>query len=325
MKPRIRLGFSDFWPGFDPRTNFFTRLLAEFYELEICEQPDFLIYSCFGQQFRRHDGIRIFYTGENRRANLDDCDYAFSFDFLDHPKHMRLPHWFLRHLWYPLGMKEDFDARAVLAEKTRFCNFVYSNKYCVIRNRLFRQLSKYKQVDAAGKLFNNIGGRIGPGGFDKLDFIRPYKFTIAFENESHPGYTTEKIYEAMLVNTLPIYWGDPRVAVDFNPRSFLNYHDFGSLEALIERVIEVDRNDELYCDYLSQPWRPPQLCDEATELPKVLARFERIFSTAETPVARQKRSVRYFIIHPPRRAAAILKLKSARLARKIRYHLSLSE
>src|SRR5262249_19232982 len=147
----------------------------------------------------------------------------------------------------------------------------------------------------------------------------------AFENESHPGYTTEKIYEAMLVNTLPIYWGDPRVAVDFNPRSFLNYHDFGSLEALIERVIEVDRNDELYCEYLSQPWRPPQLCDEATDLRRVLARFERIFSTTETPVARQKRSVRYFIIHPPRRAAAMLRLKSARFASKIRYHLSVSE
>jgi alpha(1,3/1,4) fucosyltransferase len=323
MKPRIRLGFSDFWPGFDPRKNFFTRLLNEHYELEISEQPDFLIYSCFGQQFRRHNGIRIFYTGENLRPNLDDCDFAFSFDYLNDPKHMRLPYWFLRHLAFPLGTKQNFDTRAVLAEKTRFCNFVYSNKYCVIRNRLFRKLSKYKQVDAAGRLFNNIGGRLGPGGFKKLDFIRPYKFTIAFENESHPGYTTEKVYEAMLVDTLPIYWGDPLVGVDFNSKSFLSYYDHGSLEALIERLIEVDRDEELYCEYLSQPWRPPQLCEEATDHSKLLARFEQIFSASQTPVARQKRSVRYFIIHPPRRAAATLKLKSARLATKIRYHLSL--
>jgi alpha(1,3/1,4) fucosyltransferase len=324
MKPRIRLGFSDFWPGFGPQVNYFTRMLAPSYEIELSDRPDFLIYSCFGQKFRRHRGIRIFYSGENFRPDFADCDYAFTFDLCDHPNHVRLPFWYMRHMWNPLPTKQDFDPRAVLAEKTRFCNFVYSNKYCSIRNRFFRRLSKYKRVDSAGKLFNNIGGPIGLRGTDKIEFIRPHKFSIAFENESYPGYTTEKIYEAMVVNSLPIYWGNPRVDVDFNPNSFLNFHDYGSLEALLNRVIEVDQDDELYCHYLSQPWFPEDQNPLTIDTEKVLAQFDRIFSTDKTPVAQQSHSVRYFIIHPPRRAATMLKRRSVRLARKIRYHLDVA-
>ena len=38
--------------------------------------------------------------------------------------------------------------------------------------------------------------------------------TIAFENSSFPGYTTEKIFEPMLEGSIPIYWGNPRVDED---------------------------------------------------------------------------------------------------------------
>src|SRR5262249_24450240 len=179
-----------------------------------------------------------------------------------------------------------------------------------------------KPIDSAGKVFNNVGGRIGRTVAEKLNFIRPYKFTIAFENESHPGYTTEKIYEPMLVNSLPIYWGDPLVHRDFNPASFLSFYDYGDQDALIDRVIEVDRNDELYLNYLQQPWLPPG-ADEQAERQAVLAQFDHIFSTSKTPVAKEPRSMRHYFIHPPRRASIKLGQKTVRLGRKIRYRLDL--
>src|SRR5207249_8371440 len=43
----------------------------------------------------------------------------------------------------------------------------------------------------------------------KRAFISQYKFTIAFENSSYPGYHTEKILDPMMVDSLPIYWGNP--------------------------------------------------------------------------------------------------------------------
>lgn len=80
MNRTIRIGFADFWPGFDPQDNFFTRLLRRRYPLEITDRPDFLVYSWFGRSHLAHDCVRIYYTGENDRPDFNVCDYAFSFD-----------------------------------------------------------------------------------------------------------------------------------------------------------------------------------------------------------------------------------------------------
>lgn len=282
-KPIVRLAFADFWKDFDPARNYFTDLLSQRFEIQLSDDPDFLIYSCFGESARRYRCIRIFYTGENVRPDFRRCDYAFTFDHLPeaaYPQHYRLPLCYRRD---PEGLvKREFDPRAVLAEKTRFCNFLYSNARCEKRNTFFHKLSRYKQVDSGGRYLNNIGGPVQ----DKAAFIRQYKFTIAFENESYPGYTTEKIVDAMHARSLPIYWGNPLVHLDFDPKSFLNYHDYGSDEALIERIIELDRNDELYLEYLRQPWFHENRIPESARAENILDRFEQIFKTPKVPVAR---------------------------------------
>jgi hypothetical protein len=276
MKPNISLGFSDFWGGFTPHDNYFTRLLATRYHVAVSEQPEYLIYSCFGNQHRRIPArVRIYYTGENCRPNFRRCDYAFTFDHLSRPEHYRLP----LYAWYgdPVSLvKRDVDAQRILAAKTGFCNFVYSNPRCRLRIRFFEKLSKYKRVDSGGKLLNNIGGPVA----NKLEFLRRYKFTIAFENDSYPGYTTEKICEPMHARSLPIYWGNPLVHLDFNPRSFVNYFDYGDLDELVDRVIEIDRNDDLYCQYLREPWYHGNVVNEYVRAENVLAQFERIFAAS---------------------------------------------
>ena len=90
--------------------------------------------------------------------------------------------------------------------------------------KLEEKLSKYKRVDSGGRHLNNIGGPVD----DKLEFQKDYKFSIAFENSAFPGYLTEKLPEAVIAQTLPIYWGDKLVHRDFNTARFLNYPDFGS-------------------------------------------------------------------------------------------------
>lgn len=89
--------------------------------------------------------------------------------------------------------------------------------------------------------------------YSKLEFQSQCKFSIAFENTTSPGYTTEKILHAFISNTIPIYWGDPEVTKDFNPKAFINCHDFENFEAVIERIKEVDNNDELYLTILKEP------------------------------------------------------------------------
>jgi hypothetical protein len=112
-----------------------------------------------------------------------------------------------------------------------------------------------------------------------MRFMAPYKFSIAFENASYPGYTTEKLYHAMLAGTLPIYWGNPLVHRDFNVRSFLRAEDFPSLEALAARVAEIDRDDRLYLSYMQEPWYPDNRITPYVDPDRILARFRQIFES----------------------------------------------
>jgi len=293
MLPTIRLQFVGFWDGFDPYDNYFMRLLGQRYHVELCDDPDFIIFSYVGKrrrEYRRWKCVRIFYTGENITPDWSACDWAFSFEHSQHPRHFRLPHWPFYVDPAALVKPPDHDPAAIQSQKSRFCAFVVSNPLCRTRNNFFRKLSRYKPVDSGGKVFNTLGYRVG----DKQAFLRDYKFTIAFENESHPGYTTEKIVEPMLAHSIPIYWGDPLVGRDFDTRSFLSAHDSPSLDDLVDRVVEVDRNPALHLELLGRPWYPGNRVPPCADTETLLDQFTRIFSTPVEPIARC-RSVRHVL------------------------------
>ena len=51
----------------------------------------------------------------------------------------------------------------------------------------------------------------------KADGLAPYKFSVVIENIRTPGYFTEKLVDALLCETVPIYWGAPDIATHFDP------------------------------------------------------------------------------------------------------------
>jgi len=255
MNTTLRIFFVDFWKSFDPKNNFFWNLLSKHYQLVLDEKnPEILFYSYAGlkdpskKHFHKYNCIRIFYTGENIRPNFMECDYSLSYDYLDDKRNLRLPIYVLYNDFEELvkrPMKPD-----LLQTKTKFCCFIVSNPMNPIRKKFFKELSKYKKVDSGGRYLNNIGGPV----IDKISFMKDYKFAISFENESYPGYVTEKVYEPKLVDTLPIYWGNPKIKNEFNSKSFINYNDYSSMKKVIERIIEIDRDDQLYLQYSSEPF-----------------------------------------------------------------------
>ncbi len=291
-KKHIKIKFLNFWAGFNPADNYFYNLLKEYYDLELTDEPDYLIYTMlhkyppigpfkfWNRGYRQYKCIRIYYTGENARPNFNECDYAFTFDFNDNPNHYRLPIYFDRVKPEQL-IKKDVDYERVFDEKTKFCNFVYSNWRARKRYSFFKKLSKYKKVDSGGRFKNNLGYIVQ----DKMAFLKDYKFTIAFENESYPGYTTEKIVQPMAAYSLPIYWGNPLVCRDFNTKSFLNYYDFKNENELIERIIELDNNKDLYIKYLKEPYFHNNEINDYMNPQKLLKQFDYIFNNDKEPVA----------------------------------------
>jgi len=248
MKKKIRCSFIDFWPGFDYKyhLNF---LLSEYDIIIDKENPDYLFYSCFGYEHLRYNRcIKIFYCGENLIPDLNLCDYAVSLSEIqcgDRTLTNRLYGW--RNNYHP-----DWDTEKLLNRK--FCNFVYSNNRCAdpFREKIFNALSKYKRVDAGGGFLNNMGEKVK----DKHLFLKEYKFTLAIENSSQPGYVTEKIFDPFRAQSLPIYWGSLSISSNIRSNSFVNLMDFLTIEDMVEEIIRLDNDDAAYLEKITTPFWP---------------------------------------------------------------------
>ena len=259
IEKTLKIDFVDFWEGFDKTDNYFYNLLKKEFNIEISKEPDYLFFSVFSLNHLNYKCKKIFYTGENFRPPLHICDYAFSFDYIDDPKHYRLPHYLLYDGYYELANKKVDESLL----NRKFCNFIVSNSNYSIRNTFFSKLSKYKKVDSGGRYLNNIGGPISNGRWphnvnnaivQKRKFQSEYKFSIAFENSVYMGYTTEKILDPMTVNSIPLYLGNPRINEEFNAKSFVSFTNFSSMEEMINYVIELDKDDKKYFETLKNPW-----------------------------------------------------------------------
>ncbi|MFO1515052.1 MAG: glycosyltransferase family 10 [Verrucomicrobiota bacterium] len=288
MKKTVNIDFCDFYPGFPKTDNFYYHLLCERFNVRICDQPDFLFFGPYGNEHRLHSGVRILLSIEPALPDYRYCDYSVTCRKLDDPRHLYLPAYVSWCARADEAIKQQDDPERLLAGKTKFCSFIVSN-YHPRRNRhrvdFFHKLSKHKRVDSGGKVLNNIGGPVPGWSRGKIEFLRPYKFNIAFENRALPGYTTEKIFEPMLARCLPIYWGDPLINEQFNPCSFLNRADFTTDEALIEKIIELDRDDAKYLEYLRQPYFHKDQPNQYFGHGRLLDFFERVFTTSIRRVA----------------------------------------
>jgi hypothetical protein len=274
MKKKIKIDFSDFWGGYDKTNNYFFNLLKEEFDVEISNNPDFLFFSIFGNNHQNYKCKKIFYTGENIAPPLGYCDYSFSFEYLDDPRNYRLPHYLLYDGYYELQRPKIIDESL---SNRKFCNFVASNGNCQERNQFVEQLSKYKKVDCGGRWMNNIGYAVD----DKRKFQSEYKFSIAFENNSyrpqHIGYTTEKVMEPMTVNSIPIYWGNPRIDLEFNTKSFVSFYDHVNFSQMIEYLIELDNNPDKYLQVLRTPWFDNNIIPETNKIENIKSFLYKIF------------------------------------------------
>lgn len=265
MGKRLKILFTDFYPGFRAERNFYYQWLTQHgYEAEISDKPDYVFFSAFGDEHLRYnDCVKIFVTGECQTPDFNLCDYAIGFDYLDFgDRYLRFPLYFTYNpIAYEKMLQKHLQTDEEIATRKAFCSFVYSNGRATSeREAFFRALDSVRHVDSGGKLLNNIGGPVE----DKIAFEQQHRFAIAFENTQYPGYSTEKIVEAFAAGGIPIYYGDPEIARVFNPCAFINFNDFNSIEEVVKRVVEIDNDPALYKQYVQAPaLLDPQLRDEA--------------------------------------------------------------
>ena len=136
-----------------------------------------------------------------------------------------------------------------------------------------------------GRWRNNTGGRVK----DKLALLREHKFAIAFENAAYPGYTTEKIVDAFLAGTIPIYWGDPAVTQFFNSKAFIQCREGEPLTDVFQRIQKINESPECYEAMLREPMFTA-VAVEALREGRRVAFLENIFSQPLEQAYRRNRS-----------------------------------
>ncbi len=307
-----------YWPReADAKDHFFKNILKEKFDAHFTsvKEADIIFFSIFDGKSKKEipkidfSGTKVFFTGENVRVDMKKTDFAFGFDYEEKVKsknYLRLP----LYVYYGAGENliktKNYNPKKILESKTKFCNYAYS-KDAKERVELFKELGKYKKVDAPGKSMNNsppilpskytnfvklvqkmesftkkyvisslMSRHLGSWRDAVINYQKDFKFTIAFENSTYSGYTTEKIYHPMLANSIPIYWGNPEISREFNTKSFVNYFDYNDIKKVVDVVVELDTNKKKYLKMLSEPWLKRNKLNKWMDKERIEKQLERI-------------------------------------------------
>lgn len=253
---KVRVKFDGFTSAgrivLNREAQFILSLLEKHYEVELSDNPDYIFCNVNSRDIYKDGGIRIFCTIEAICPDFNLCDYGIGFEYLEYmDRYFRFPN----YGFYPQAVEDMIDKHKDIGKELadrKFCSFVYSNARAdLMRERLFKTFNMYRNVDSGGRYLNNQPQ--GQTVEDKLAFEREHKFSIACENASHSGYHTEKLVEAFAAKTVPIYWGDPKAGIVFNKKAYVDVNDYDTLEAVVNRVKELDENPELYLAMLKEP------------------------------------------------------------------------
>lgn len=198
--------------------------------------------------------VFICYSGENRLDGyLHPNGYSMSFR-QDSERNIYYPIW--ANECKNLKFRLPFDE--LIKNKDKFCTFIISNSGFWWRNVVAEQLCLYRRIDSCGTALNNMeNGFVLPRDLEScVNFHKRYKFNLCFENSfdetSDTIYITEKLINAYVYGTVPIYWGSDKVTKWFNEKAFVNCNGKSSGE-IVELIKRIDSDNDLYFEMLSQP------------------------------------------------------------------------
>jgi hypothetical protein len=133
----------------------------------------------------------------------------------------------------------DFDylRSSSIPLKTKLISVICSNQEFTpshkLRLRFVENLKKNfgDQLDWYGNGVNSVS--------EKWEAIAPYKYTIVLEGQSRNAIVTEKIGDAYLGGSYPIYWGAPDIDRYFPncPRQDINILNFSETVKIIETIL----------------------------------------------------------------------------------------
>lgn len=212
--------------------------------------------------------------------SLYENQWALGYNKFEHERYLRQPSgvldvWTLfdesRLVDSPLEwLTKPRNYEEIIKRNTGFCSITQAsdNKF---RGAVFDKLCEYKQVTSSGPWRQNTQGSEGLNKYqwqnmiylgridgltyrEKINFFSKYKFNISIHYTNTDYILQEKLYHAYFSGAIPIFFGNRFILEEgFNPDSFINLHDFTSLDDFLVLIKEIDNNPNLYKSYLKAP------------------------------------------------------------------------
>ena len=208
--------------------------------------------------YRRPDQVWIISNMEPPQHLWGDLDiFAGMFNWTRWYRNDADIHWTYGHS-HSLDTKEGqvaselFQKRNFFHEKSKEVVGRISN--CMDNNRRYitiKEMQKYLDIDMFGACYNKPCGENPKDETDKAcdQILKQYKFYLAFENNDCRDYVTEKYWNSLSREQVPIVnWKslDRKIVI---PNSYINVYDFKDLKSLSAYVKKVGDNETLYNSY----------------------------------------------------------------------------
>ncbi|SHI64605.1 Glycosyltransferase family 10 (fucosyltransferase) C-term [Shimia gijangensis] len=138
-------------------------------------------------------------------------------------------------LFLPFGTTWVPEWREADVTKSRMLSLIASSK-----RDLKGHVLRHSTVEwaADNDIDMDVMGR-GYRSFEtKSDGLAPYRFSVVIENVQEPNYFTEKLLDAILCETVPIYWGCPNIGRFLNTDGMVICNSAEDLQAAIRNASE---------------------------------------------------------------------------------------
>jgi hypothetical protein len=134
---------------------------------------------------------------------------------------------------------------------------IISNSSFNERNFLLQVLMQHFPIANFGSLMNNVGGKL-EFEYNTLffnNFLKQFKFILAFENSIDETYITEKIFHGLLAGIIPIYYGSKNITDYINKERILIIEDLSekSILKVINKIQFLLHNKHVYDEIIRKP------------------------------------------------------------------------
>ncbi|KAK3022553.1 hypothetical protein RJ639_047491 [Escallonia herrerae] len=151
----------------------------------------------------------------------------------------------------------EYDIMAPLQPKTESALAAAFISNCAARNFRLQALEALEKsnikIDSYGGCHRNRDGHV-----EKVEALKRYKFSLAFENSNEEDYVTEKFFQSLVAGSVPVVVGAPNIQ-DFapSPGSVLHIKELKDVDSVSKKMKYLAENADAYNQSLRWKYEGP--------------------------------------------------------------------